>query len=241
MLILPRFGLRSAVQSLLCHVQEALDFAALHPTRVLRQRAIAETVEFIAANLPDALSFYTARQVLRHCLAQVPAEGMVLEFGVFRGGTINYIARALPGREIHGFDSFEGLPTAWTGTGHDRGAFSAGGNLPSVPAHVRLHKGYFDASLPPWAAQHPGPVALLHVDCDLYSSTRTIFDVIGERLVPGSIVVFDEYFGYPGWQRGEHLAFQEFVQQRGVRFEYLCHAYYQLAVRITAVGTTPAP
>jgi Methyltransferase domain len=236
MLIVPGFGLRSFIQSLLCHIREALDFATLHPTRVLRQRAIAQTADYISAHMDNALSFYTARQVLRHCLAGISANGMILEFGVFKGGTIRYIARAHPDREIHGFDSFDGLPSGWSGTGHDKGAFSAGGRLPRVPKNVRLHIGLFDTTLPAWTQQNKGPIALLHVDCDLYSSTQTVLAALKDRMIPGTIIVFDDYFGYPGWQRGEHLAFQEFVLDTDLRFEYICHAFHQVAVRILSAA-----
>jgi hypothetical protein len=180
-----------------------------------------------------ALSFYTSRQVLTYALSEMKSGGSVVEFGVFKGGTIRYIAKTLPARDVHGFDTFEGLPNAWAGTGHDRGAFHAGGKLPRVPGNVRLYRGLFEQTLPVWAEQNPGPIAFVHVDCDLYGSTKTILDVLQARLVPGVVIVFDDYFGYPGWQHGEHKAFQEFVAQTGRKFRYLCHAFQQVAVQIT--------
>ena len=67
----------------------------------------------------------------------------------------------------YGFDSFEGLPEAWT-LGAKAGAFSIGGNLPPVRGNVRLTKGFFEQTLPDFVAQHRGEtIALLHVDCDL--------------------------------------------------------------------------
>lgn len=233
MLIVPSFRLRSFVQSALCHVQEALDFATLHPVRQLRRRAAVQSARFITDHMPGALSFYTSRQVLTYALSEMKLAGSILEFGVFKGGTIRFIAQQFPGRTVHGFDSFKGLPVAWEGTGHDQGAFHAGGKLPKVPGNVRLHKGYFDASLPVWIKENPDPLTFLHIDCDLYQSTKTIFDVLEERIRPGLVIVFDEYFGYHHWQQGEHKAFKEFVEKTGLGFRYLCHAYHQVAVVIT--------
>ena len=84
----------------------------------------------------------------------VPNNGLWLEFGVYAGGTINRIARCANGAIVYGFDSFEGLPEAWTGrieswdtTGAQRGStygpgtFSLGGVLPPVADNVRLVKG----------------------------------------------------------------------------------------------------
>ena len=52
---------------------------------------------------------------------------------------------------------------------------------------------------------------MLHVDCDLYSATRTIFAELGDMLQAGNIVIFDEFINYAGWQEGEYKAFIEFV------------------------------
>jgi hypothetical protein len=233
MLIVPGFQVRTLIQSAMSHVMEAVDYATLHPTRQLRQEAAAQSFKFVSEHMSGALSFYTSRQVLAYSLSQMTLPGSILEFGVFKGGTIRYIARQRPDRKIHGFDSFEGLPVAWAGTGHDRGAFHAGGKPPKVPANVRLHRGFFDQSLPAWERENQDPITLLHVDCDLYQSTRTIFDVLERRLLPGLVIVFDEYFGYHGWQQGECKAFQEFIEKTQHRFRYLCHAYHQVAVQIT--------
>jgi hypothetical protein len=52
---------------------------------------------------------------LKFCLSNnlVPSTGLILEFGVFSGNSINIIADKFPLRTIYGFDSFEGLPEEW--------------------------------------------------------------------------------------------------------------------------------
>jgi hypothetical protein len=92
-----------------------------------------------------------------------------------------------------------------------------------VRPNVILHKGWFDETLPDFVAENPGPVAFLHVDCDLYSSTKTIFQYVGDRIVPGTVIVFDEYFNYPGWREHEHKAFQELVQERNLKYRWLAY------------------
>jgi Macrocin-O-methyltransferase (TylF) len=86
---------------------------------------------------------------------------------------------------------------------------------------VTLHKGWFDQTLPPFLAAHGEDVAFLHVDCDIYSSTVTIFHALEKRLKPGAVIVFDEYFNYPNWQRHEWRAFQEFLRETGFGYRYL--------------------
>ena len=75
-----------------------------------------------------------------------------MEFGVNQGGTINFIAKRMPSRRIHGFDSFEGLPESWTGNQMEAGSFNNKGRMPKVPANVALHKGWFADTLPGWVA-----------------------------------------------------------------------------------------
>jgi hypothetical protein len=64
----------------------------------------------------------------------------------------------------------------------------------------------------------------------------TVLEHIGPRLRPGSIVIFDEYFNYPGWQEHEHKAWREFVERTGIGFTYEAYTsvHEQLVVRITA-------
>jgi hypothetical protein len=185
--------------------------------------------------MPVALGVYTPRQILDLALGQVEVDGHFLEFGVYRGGTIKYIASKFPQRTIHGFDSFEGLPERWSGYNMDKSTFSLGGRVPKVPSNVKLHPGWFDKSLPIWLQANPGPIAFVHIDCDIYSSTNTIFGLITSRVQPGAIITFDEYFGYPNWRNHEYKAFQEFVQANSVRYEYLAYSRIQVAVKILAI------
>jgi hypothetical protein len=159
-------------------------------------------------------------------------EGLALEFGVFQGKTITWLANKT-GWQIDGFDSFEGLPEDWR-PGFEKGAFAVGG-LPDVPRNVTLHKGWFEDTLPKFLLSNDQPpVRFLHVDCDLYSSTKTVFDHLADLIVPGSVIVFDVYFNYPGWEQGEYRAFMELIQRRSFKYEYIAYNinHEQVAVLI---------
>ena len=190
----------------------------------LRLHAKREAVEYIVAHMGEATMRRDRFDLLRFALARAPADGLILEFGVEKGLSVRTLAAAAGARTVHGFDSFQGLPEDWAGTAEAKGAFDRRGRLPKVPANVRLHVGWFDATLPAFLAAQDGPVALLHIDCDIYSSTRTVFELLGARLVPGSVIVFDEYFNYPGWRGHEYKAFQEFVAAGGRGYRYLGYA-----------------
>ncbi len=200
--------------------------------RIASLAAGIASAEFVAKNLPRAPRFPNADSFLDAMVAQAPADGLILEFGVFSGHSISRIANARPGHTIHGFDSFTGLPEFWR-PGFDAGTFALDA-LPRVPGNVTLHPGWFDRTLPAFLDAHPGPIAFLHVDCDLYSSTQTILAQLGGRLRPGTVIAFDEYLNYPGWQQHEHKAWTEFVASTHRAYEWigLVPSYEQAGLRI---------
>lgn len=197
------------------------------------QIATRQSEALVREQMPKVKRFGHPHRTLEHALSLAPAEGMALEFGVWSGATLKIIAGARGGGETYGFDSFEGLPETWR-TGFDAGTFDIDG-LPEVPG-AELVVGWFDEVLPGFLEQHPGPVDFLHVDSDLYSSAKTVLDLVGPRLRPGSIIVFDEYFNFPGWQEHEYLAWREYVERTGTEFSYVGYTYdnEQVIVRIDA-------
>jgi len=173
-------------------------------------------------------------QVLLRAIAAAPDEGLTLECGVYFGRSLRLIAERTRGI-VHGFDSFQGLPEAWN-VREGAGAYSTAGRLPRVAGNARLHAGWFEDTLPPFFAAQDGPIRLLHVDCDLYSSTRCVLAAADARLVPGSIVVFDDLLGYPGYEQHELRAFEEFARARNVGWQPVaaCLLGREVAIRITA-------
>jgi hypothetical protein len=153
---------------------------------------------------------------------------------VATGKTINHIASLLPRLMVYGFDSFEGLPERWQAH-YPKGSFRME-RLPKVRVNVELVKGWFSETLPEFLKEHAGAALFLHIDCDLYSSTRDVFEQLEPRIDAGTVIVFDEYFNYPGWKEGEHKAFMEFIERTGHEYEFLGYAKSneQVAVRITA-------
>jgi hypothetical protein len=159
---------------------------------------------------------------------------LVLEFGVRFGNTIRQIAEVAD-QPVHGFDSFEGLPEVWH---HEpKGSYTTKGLIPAVPKNVKLHVGWFEDTLPGFLNEFSGPVRFMNIDCDIYSSTRTVLEHLAQRVIPGTVMVFDEYIGNEHWREDEFKAFQEAVAKNGWKYEYLCFSIFtkQVAVRITAV------
>jgi hypothetical protein len=224
-----KYYLYSAVQA----VYQLFDVGRIHPVREREFRALKSTVDYIEAKMPDAMGFKTQRALFEHVLREeIPKQGHLLELGVFRGGTARFTAKRIDGRTLHGFDSFEGLPEKWGGFDLGKGALDVKGVLPSVPNNVKLYKGWFSDTLPKWREANPGLIAFMHIDCDVYSSTVDIFRELSSQIGPGTVILFDEYFNYPNWENHEFKAWQQFAEQRKIKYTYLGYARQQVALRV---------
>ena len=169
-------------------------------------------------------------ETLRWAVQVSRSEGLVVELGVRRGTSCRFLAGMVD--ELHGFDSFEGLPEAWGE--QPRGLYSAAGTLPSVPDHVRLHRGWFRDVLPGFVEAERRPLRLVNVDCDLYGSTVEGLEALSPRIVEGTVLVFDEYLCNPGWEQEEHRAFFEIGERHGWSWRYVAFSLFtkQAVVRI---------
>lgn len=146
----------------------------------------------------------------------------VLEFGVGSGNTTKIIREIFGDKfSFFGFDSFEGLPEDWTGTVHSKGAFSTDGVIPDIE-DVKFFKGWFEDTIPKYLKE-ADIIALLHVDCDLYSSTKTIFNALHPYIKTGTLIAFDEwcYNFNPECDDHEQKAFYEYVDEYNVKFKFI--------------------
>ncbi|OPZ75333.1 MAG: Demethyldecarbamoylnovobiocin O-methyltransferase [Actinobacteria bacterium ADurb.Bin444] len=161
--------------------------------------------------------------VLKYVLDKNP-QGHAVEFGVYKGTTLALIAEHMP---VTGFDSGQGLPEDWR-PGFGKGRF-AWKQPPAVP-NADLVIGMFADTLPTWSP--PDTLGLVHIDCDLYSSTVTVLRYLEPYLLPGCWIVFDEYHGYPGAEEHEAKAWAEFKDRTGIKTRVHGHGPEQLAIRV---------
>jgi hypothetical protein len=196
--------------------------------------ASESSARYVIANMRAVPNFDTDYDYHDWLLrTQLSGNGMFLEFGVATGRTINHIARVHSGDYIHGFDSFEGLPEDWTSR-MPKGFFKRE-RLPKVRENVKLYVGWFNMTLPDWKAKYGDtPLQLLHIDSDLYSSAVTILETLKDNIVPGTVIAFDEYINYPGWELDEFKAWQEFVAKHKIKYEYIGRVskHQKVAVRV---------
>lgn len=156
----------------------------------------------------------------KFCMQNIKLDdGLFLEFGVYNGASINILSKLKPDKIFHGFDTFTGLPEDWD-MGHKKiraGSFSLE-RLPEVEKNVILHKGLFDKSITEWMKNYKEKISFINIDCDLYSSTKTVLEKLNSQIVKNTIIRFDDLLPsplrpYPNWQQGEWRALSEWVEQ----------------------------
>lgn len=203
--------------------------------------------KFVETYLSEAKPLQSEAELLRVASDAVTISGEYLEMGVCTGRTINFIAALNPYKKIYGFDSFEGNPEDWI-----RGdailskgifAFKNPYMFPPVLQNVVLSKGWFRNTLPSFkhSILQDKPIAFLHIDCDIYSSTTDVFDALGDNIKEGTIIVFDELYNYPGYENHEFKAFVEFLNKKGLGADFIAYNIYheQVAVKITQKKLEP--
>lgn len=204
-----------------------------------------DSADRIMASLPvqhvDAL-FVPKKKYASYALISIYASiphielpGDYAEFGVYKGRTARFLSHFVfrsSERILHLFDSFEGLPTDWFDR-WKKGYFDLGGKVPEFdPRITRVYKGWFADTVPPFARELREPLAFIHMDADLYQSTREVLDPLNDKIVPGTVILFDEYF-----MKGnddEHRALWDWAEAYERKFAYLWRTRHsQVAVKIT--------
>lgn len=170
------------------------------------------------------------RDHLSYALMHREIEGEILEFGIFKGWTGNHISSVVKPKLVHGFDSFNGLPEPWDQGNNrveqDRFKMS---EPPKMHPNYKMWIGLFAETIPWWKEEYTGPIEFLHIDSDLYSSCVTVLEELNSQIVPGTVIVFDDMFGfnqiYPKWREGEWKALIEWMEKYDREIEPLARRY----------------
>lgn len=181
------------------------------------------------------------KKYLEFCYNNSFIEGEVLEYGVYQGKTINQLASLHP-TTVYGFDSFKGLPEDWysvDGTKFRTGHFALN-KLPRVKDNVKLIKGWFNETIPIFLEENKFlKIKLLHIDCDLYSSAFTVLDLLNNKIVAGTVIVFDELANwknkdlFSNYQEEEWLALKNWTKKYDRKFSILSRSNHcQASIKI---------
>lgn len=201
-------------------------------------RAATSSAALVDSLMPAASACSSREEVIQAAKNAAHVTGFICELGVFRGHSLNHIAKLFPDEKVYGFDTFTGLPQFWR-DGFPAGAFDVSGEDLKFESNCVLYKGLFDETLPQFLGDVPSMAKLIHIDCDLYTSTNTALTILASRIQAGTIIVFDEYFNYPNWQHHEHRAFREFLEHSGFGCRYIAYnnTGQQVAVKIIDLPT----
>lgn len=177
----------------------------------------------IIKNIPN-IKKYCLHYIFENLKYQHEPNTLWLEFGTYSGKTINYISKFTEDK-VYGFDSFEGLPEYWR-EGFGKKQFNRNGQPPKVNSNVELIKGWFNETLEDFLSNHAGDVTFLHLDADLYSSTKYVLDVLTQhqRIVNGCIIVFDELINFKGFDKetSELRALSEWLSENpDINYEWI--------------------
>jgi O-methyltransferase len=198
---------------------------AAHPLASLdglyATRRVAPFTMITPAGLADL--WRMTRRLEERCVG-----GAIVQCGVWRGGAAALMGRAsrASARRIWLFDSFEGFPAPgaedgsnggiaagdWTATADD--ARAALRRLGVDPARASIVPGWFETTLPR-AAPSIGPIAILSIDAVLYASVKVCLESLYDLVVPGGVVILDDYGYWAGCRRATH----EFLARRAPTVE----------------------
>jgi predicted O-methyltransferase YrrM len=139
--------------------------------------------------------------IVRAFLDRIP--GDVIEFGSYKGGNAIFLASVLkklhPGRRVWSLDTFSGMPeTDATVDAHRRGDFQDV-DLDELRRfcarkgldNLEFVRGLFQDTAEGVLARS-GPIALAHIDCDIYSAVAYSYDVVKPHMMPGGYIAFDD-------------------------------------------------
>lgn len=171
-------------------------------------------------------------------------EGDVAEFGTMTGATARALAMAVnfigrqgdTGRQLHLFDSFEGLPEpgeedkpsplvqagGWgrgTHVGLSAEELRTQCAAELDPDRIRIFEGWFSDTIP--TIPEGTSYALIHVDSDLYSSAKDVLFGLFERgmVAEGAMIFFDDWncnCASPNF--GERRAWRECVEAFAIEY-----------------------
>ena len=168
-------------------------------------------------------------ELVSRTAAALPMQDLaIVECGTWRGGMTFGMLEAIPEcRAFHMFDSFEGLPAPGPRDGqkvHDlfeSKGFIAERNYAShddvktaitqfgYSDRVTIHKGWFEDTVTRDAVEKG--IAVLRLDGDWYESTLLVLEQLFDQVVPGGIIIVDDYYSWPGCSQAVH----EFLAARG--------------------------
>jgi len=190
-------------------------------------------LDYITNHMQHGTYFNDWKEMFNYVSTKIE-DGLIAEFGVAKGKTINYLAK-LTNKKIYGFDSFEGFPPGedYIGWQQSNDAFNYKGVMPPVEQNVTLIKGYYSDTLEKFISENTiENIDFIHIDCDLYSSTKFVLDKL-KPFMNNTYIQFDEFHGEWAHELHEKKAFHDFLNENeNIHCEYIGFSWRQILVRL---------
>lgn len=213
------------------------------PIDLYYENLMIESYEFFKDHMKNSSIFLKPKDIRKFAIFKSlenfkdkkNEENLFLEFGVFKGESINFFAKILKKNKtlIYGFDSFEGLEEDWNMNEFNPiGTFSLNKKTPKTEANVVLIKGKVQNTLDSFLNRNNNKkIIFAHLDMDTYKPTKFTLSKIKPFLTKGSVILFDQFYGFPNWQNHEYKAFiEEFGQSK--EYKYIAFSESEVAIEI---------
>ena len=209
------------------------------PIGVYYQNLSQECYNFFEQDMKKSAIFLKSNDIRKYSISKAfnnsnNGGNLFLEFGVYKGDSINLFGNFLlqHGKEIYGFDSFEGLEEEWNMNDYNPiGRFSLNKKSPKVLKNVTLIKGKVQNTLEDFLKDKKDKkIIFAHMDMDTYTPTKYAINKIKPFLQKGSVILFDEFYGFPNWQLHEYKAFTEAFDEK--EYKYIAFCESEVAVEI---------
>lgn len=217
----------------------SLKSANKNPVDIFQEELSKDCYTYFKKDMKSSSIFFKEIDIRNYSIAtafknKINMDDLFLEFGVFNGASINLFAKFLSNHnlDIYGFDSFEGLEEDWiTGEYNPVGTFSLNKNPPKVLNNVKLVRGKVQETLESFLTNNnKKKIIFAHMDMDTYAPTKFALTKIKPFLQKGSIILFDQFYGFPNWEKNEFKAFTEIFEKN--EYEYVAFCSRQVAIKI---------
>ena len=209
------------------------------PIGVYYQNLSQECYKFFEKDMKRSAIFLKSNDIRKYSISKAlnnsnNSDNLFLEFGVYKGDSINLFGKFLQqhNRQIYGFDSFDGLEEEWNMNDYNPiGRFSLNKKSPKVVKNVNLITGKVQNTLEKFLEDKKDKkIIFAHMDMDTYTPSSYTLSKIKPFLHKGSVILFDEFYGFPNWQHHEYKAFTETFNEN--EYKYIAFCESEVAVEI---------
>ncbi len=176
---------------------------------------------YCPSELKKIKDYHSPREILWEMGSPLAPTQTWAEFGVGCGNSARRLSKLLSEfGQFYLFDGWEGIPDDWKLGDHltERAGKWKFPKFKTRDDRFTFVDGWYEDTLP---FEFPGQLGLVHIDCDVYSSTRTVLGRIDPWIGEGTVLIFDEIWGYQNYADHEYKAYREWCEEFGRKVEWV--------------------